>query len=149
MPSLIEHIQTVGVTLWPALLLMVVGLVSAPLLVRRGLRGQAVSPTRWRSPGVELIMLCWLAFGVDTVAGLEAIRYTCGARPWAAKTLTYFILNNVQLLSLAALFVTLWTTLCVAIGARLTPIPTAAATLRDGLKAVSYTHLTLPTSDLV
>ena len=83
MPSLIEHIQHVGVSSWPALLLMVVGLVSAPLLVRRALREQAVSPARWRSPGVELIMLCWLAFGVDTATGLEAIRYTCGARPWA------------------------------------------------------------------
>ncbi len=113
---------------WSALALVVVGVVSAPLLVRRSLRGEAVSPARWRSPGVELILLCWLNCVYTSVGGVELLGYACGFRLGMARLVIELALHNVQLLSLVALVVTLWTTLCVAIGARLTPSPPAAAT---------------------
>ena len=134
MSTFIELMQGLGPLGWSALALVVVGVVSAPMLVRRSLRGEAVSPARWRSPGGELIMLCWLNCVYTGVGGVELLGYACGFRLGMARLVIELALHNAQLLSLVALVVTLWTTLCVAIGARLTPIPTAAATLRDGLK---------------
>ena len=117
MSTFIDLLQRLGTMGLPALLLMVVGLVSAPLLVRRVLRGEAVSPARWRSPGVELILLCWLSFVVE---GAEEIDSLIGAQisdlaMWQATTV--HVLGGRAMMSVAALSVTVWMALCAAMGA--------------------------------
>lgn len=138
MSTFIDLLQRFGTMGLPALLLMVVGLVSAPLLVRRVLRGEAVSLARWRSPGVELILLCWVSFAYE---GAEKINSLIGAQisdlaTWQATTV--HVLGGRAMMSVAALSVTVWMALCAAMGAaqsaRLKGSPERRAKLVHGLK---------------
>jgi hypothetical protein len=128
---------------WPMALLVVVGVVSAPLLVRRVLRGQAVSPARWRSPGVELILLCWAAFIYEGADLMEFMNYagTSSMGTWHAGA--GVVLSGRGVMSLAALFVTVWTALCAAIGLGLKGSPEGAVSLRHGLKGATLQSLVL------
>ncbi|MEY3212244.1 MAG: hypothetical protein RIT28_2725, partial [Pseudomonadota bacterium] len=102
--------------LWPMALLVVVGVVSAPLLVRRVLRGEAVSPARWRSPGVELILLCWAAFIYEGADLVEFMNYADSSSMGTWHAGAWRVLSVQGGMSLAALVVTVWTALCAAIG---------------------------------
>jgi hypothetical protein len=115
------------------LLLMGVAVLAAPLLVRRALRGDAISPARWRSPGVELLFLAWALLIEDSVFSFENFGGVHRDARRVAHEHTHALLSRAATLSLWMMSVTLWTALCAAIGHRRAVSPERAATLRHGL----------------
>ena len=115
------------------LLLMGVAVLAAPLLVRRALRGDAISPARWRSPGVELLLLAWVLLIEDSVFSFENFGGVHGDARRVAHQHTHALLSRAATLSLLMMSVTLWTALCAAVGHRRAVSVACAATLRHGL----------------
>jgi hypothetical protein len=115
------------------LLLIAVGVLAAPLLVRRALRGDAISPARWRSPGVELLFLAWVLLIEDSVFTFENFGGVHGDARLVAHQHTHALLSRAATLSLLMMSVTVWTALCAAIGHKRAVSPERAATLRHGL----------------